>query len=389
MRLARRFSSSSSANSRLMEIESRAWPSTVVNTWASTMLPPATVQATGTVVEHTSGKATLSLDTNSANSRSAAERGLAANNSNGAGDVQQRFAPNNSSGAEDMQPKTEAPAANLAFALRMTSPATPAAATTAAPATQPSSNAQVQPAVSRAPAATAANPVQPSAPVQPAQQNSNQSGAQDANRNPKEREVSAAKTEPAAPASTLPAASTSTVIAATASTPAPTISQAPVKEATPVAHTPQANELAEKPAAAPAQRISLSLSDADNQRVEVHLMERGGEVRVSVRSADEALSHSMRADLGSLNGKLSQSGYSAESYAPTGANTSGFSNQRQSSEERDSTAGGRQNPQQGQSGGQQQPSREGRGQRPAWVEELENSLSSKAAMRSNQPWQRA
>jgi hypothetical protein len=289
---------------------------------------------------------------------------------------------------EDAQPadapsKTEAPSANLAFALRMTDVPESAAGSTATPATQPSSVA----AISGATAATAA--------TNSAQQNTGQSDAQDADRNTKQERddaaAAAAKTDAATPAATLSAMadSTSTVIAATASAPALAISQAPIKEAAPAAHTAPANELADKPAAAPAQHISLSLTDSDNQRVDVHLMERGGEVRVSVRTADEVLTHSMRADLGSLNGKLAQSGYSTESFAPTGANTSGFSNQRQSSEERDSAAGGKHNQPQNQSGGQQQPSRDGRRQRPAWVEELENSLSSNAAIRSNQPWQRA
>jgi hypothetical protein len=345
--------------------------------------PRVTELAAGTGVERSSGKSTLHAESRPS-----------------------ELAANNSTSTEDVDPKTESSSANLAFALRLTNSAAPMSAApdenvTAAPETPPSSDAHVEPAVARAPAASATNSVQASAPVQPAQQSSNQPSPQDPNKNPKqdrdEAAVTATKAEPAAPASTLPAAaaSASTVIAPPASTPAAAISQAPVKEATPVAHTAPATEVVDKPAAAPAQRISLSVSDSDNQRVEVHLMERAGEVRVSVRTADEGLTHSMRADLGSLSGKLTQSGYSTESFAPTGANTSSFSNQRQPSEGRESSGGNRQNPQQNQSGGQQQSlsdrreGRDERGRRPAWVEELENSLSSNAAIRSNKSWQQA
>ena len=300
---------------------------------------------------------------------------------------------------ENTEPQTDDPSGDLAFALRLTnsdSPTSETASTQNAPA-QTAPTAQTVPAASRMSAADLTSPAQPVAAVQSAQQSSTQSNGQDPGHSSKqERDDTAAATASTAPSAPSPqSASTSAAapnviappspVQTSASTPGP----APTKDAPPTAHAAQANEVTEKPAAAPAQRISLSIADGENQRVDIHLMERAGEVRVAVHSADETLSHSMRAELGSLNGKLAQSGYGAESYAPTGANNTSFSNQRQSSDGRDSAAGDRQNGQQSQSGGQQQPSRDGRGQRPAWVEELETSLASNAANRSNQPWQRA
>ncbi len=317
-------------------------------------------------------------------------------------------------GPASADPKSATPPADLAFALRLTNAdATPGPSTPSpAPAPQASNNPQSESSAANV------NRVQPGASIQPAksggdqsseqtgqqsdnrsagqtaQPNGNQPTAPETNRNSKQQhddETSGnAKGDPAVAAPTAHAAAASPAPApVTSAAPAPPISQAPVKDAPPVAHTAPAEPIDKPVTSAPAQRISLSVSDSQNQRVDVHLIERAGEVRVSVHAADETLTHSMRADLGSLSGKLAQSGYSTESFAPTGAEGSGFSNQRQPSEGRESAAGDRQNPQQNHSGGQQQPSRDGRGQRPAWVDELENSLASNAAIRSNTPWRQA
>jgi len=328
------------------------------------------------------------------------------------------FAANSSPSAKAAEASSPTSTADLAFAQRLTDSAAPPAtnaaanaqlasdsqAETAAANAQPASDSHAEPPAPRSSSAVAINAAPPNAPPQAAPESGNQSGAQDANRNPaagpgrspqrtgaQQREDSASteKAEATPPPSTLPAAAAgTTAIAAAAGASASTISQGPVKDAAPVAHTAPATETPERPAAAPAQHISLSVADSDNRKVEVHLMDRAGEVRVSVRSAGEELTGSMRADLSNLTGKLGQSGYTTESFAPAGASLSNSSNQRQPSDGRESTAGGRQNSQQNQSGGQQQPPRDGRGQRPAWVEELENSLAPGAANRSQYPWQR-
>lgn len=290
---------------------------------------------------------------------------------------------------QQAEPQTvAAPPTDLSFALRLTDASQSSAPTPAGPV---SNDAQPQPPQSSQPSSPTqpVSPVQPAAPVQPVR------AAQPADSSDNDKPATKQQSHEDAPAAAAkteqPAAPAPTVAIAPSTPPASTPVTAPVKEPTPVAHTaPTVNEPLDKPvAAAPAQRISLTVSDSQNKPVEVHLMERAGEVRVSVRAADETMSHSMRADLGSLNGKLAQSGYNAESYTPAMANGGGASNERQSSDGRESSAGGRQNSQQNQSGGQQQSSRDGRGQRPAWVEELENSLASSAAIRSNTPWRQA
>jgi hypothetical protein len=262
-------------------------------------------------------------------------------------------------GAAAMPPNSQPSTGNLAFALRLTD-STPAASSHPSTA-----NAQTETTPDSA-----------------------ESGAPDANGTSRN---SASSSEPQRPDTTVsapPAAVLSSPAPAVQIEPSgPAISQPAAQDIPPAAHTAPVSDPPEQPVAAPAQHISLSLADGQNQRVEVHLMDRAGEVRVSVRSADEGLTHSMRADLGSLTGKLNQSGYSTEQFAPAGADASSFSNRRQPSDGHESAAGNRQNPQQNQSGGQQPPPRDGRRQRPSWVDELENSLTSSAANRSNNPWQ--
>ena len=130
-----------------------------------------------------------------------------------------------------------------------------------------------------------------------------------------------------------------------------------------------------------AREISLQVSTNDDQKVDVRLVERAGEIHVSVRTPDSALAHEMRQDLGSLTGKLAQSGYSTEHFTPLGSSSSSLSAQRTTQENQDSSRGQGQASQHGGSGQQQQPQDE-RGKRPAWVEEMENSLAQRQANRS-------
>ncbi|MEO8592022.1 MAG: hypothetical protein ABI759_01760 [Candidatus Solibacter sp.] len=131
----------------------------------------------------------------------------------------------------------------------------------------------------------------------------------------------------------------------------------------------------------PAREISLQVSGTDDRKVEVRLVERAGEVHVSVRTPDVALAHDLRQDLGNLSGKLAQSGYSTETAAPLSSGSSNLSDQRATPDQRDSSRGQGQNSQHGGSGQQQQHQDE-RGKRPAWVEEVENSLAQRRNNRS-------
>jgi len=127
--------------------------------------------------------------------------------------------------------------------------------------------------------------------------------------------------------------------------------------------------------------ISMQLSSDGDRKVDVRLVQRAGEVLVSVRTQDVALAHEMRQELGSLTGKLAQGGYATEQFAPPSAGASNLSDQRNNPENRDSSHGRGQDPQHGGSSQQQQP-QDGRGERPAWFEEMENSLTQRQTNRS-------
>jgi hypothetical protein len=133
--------------------------------------------------------------------------------------------------------------------------------------------------------------------------------------------------------------------------------------------------------ARPAQEISLQISGAGDRKVDVHLVERAGEVHVIVRTPDVALAHELRQDLGSLTGKLAQSGYGTEQLTSLSAGSSNLSDQRSTPENQDPSRGHGQGPQHGGSGQQQQPQDE-RGKRPAWVEAMENTLAQRQTNRS-------
>ena len=133
--------------------------------------------------------------------------------------------------------------------------------------------------------------------------------------------------------------------------------------------------------ARPSHEISLQISSDGDHKVDVRLVQRAGEVLVSVRTPDVALAHEMRQELGSLTGKLAQSGYGTEQFTPLAAGSSNLSDQRSNSENQDASRGHSQNPEHGGSGQQQQPQDE-RGKRPAWVEEMEDSLAQRQNNRS-------
>lgn len=159
--------------------------------------------------------------------------------------------------------------------------------------------------------------------------------------------------------------------------PAPTKTSAPT--ATALAGTSLERE--EGPVTTrPAQEISLQISSHGDQKVDVRLVERAGEVHVIVRTPDVALAHELRQDLGSLTGKLAQSGYGTEQFTPLSAGSSTLSDHRSTPENHDSPGRHDQGPQHG-SGQQQQPQDE-QGKRPAWVEEMEKSLTQRQTNRS-------
>ena len=124
-----------------------------------------------------------------------------------------------------------------------------------------------------------------------------------------------------------------------------------------------------------ARTISLRVTESGDQRVDLKITERQGEVHVAVRAADADLAGSLRENLGELVHKLEQSGLRAESWQPTQSTTaSGNHMDRQADKE----SGG------GQRSGQEQQhhSRDGRQdrrqdpERRRWIDEIENTLAS-------------
>lgn len=57
--------------------------------------------------------------------------------------------------------------------------------------------------------------------------------------------------------------------------------------------------------------------NAGDQKVDVRLVERGGEVHVAVRTADTHLAEALRGDLPTLSSRLTESGFRAEAWRPT------------------------------------------------------------------------
>jgi hypothetical protein len=66
----------------------------------------------------------------------------------------------------------------------------------------------------------------------------------------------------------------------------------------------------------PAQEIAVRVSAPEHRPVDVHITERGGEMRVAVRTADAGLKVALRDDLNSLVGRLDRSGFRAEAAVP-------------------------------------------------------------------------
>jgi hypothetical protein len=82
----------------------------------------------------------------------------------------------------------------------------------------------------------------------------------------------------------------------------------------PILHPEPAEVTTEFPKPAPAAHdIRLQLTGPE-QRVEVRMVERGGDVHVAVRTSDSGLAGALRQDLPALSARLEQSGFHAESW---------------------------------------------------------------------------
>ncbi|MDQ6707083.1 MAG: hypothetical protein M3Z85_14050, partial [Acidobacteriota bacterium] len=118
--------------------------------------------------------------------------------------------------------------------------------------------------------------------------------------------------------------------------------------------------------------ISFRLVDGSKEQVEVRLLERAGELRVSVRSADPQLNTELRNGLGDLAGKLEKTGFRTETWHPAQEHTK--------SAESAQTGNSNREPEPRQHAGEQQhPERRAprgvRKMRPRWVEEISANLA--------------
>jgi hypothetical protein len=132
-------------------------------------------------------------------------------------------------------------------------------------------------------------------------------------------------------------------------------------------------ETPSKPAAVPLKDISLQVAQSGGQKVEVHLTQQTGEIRVAVHTGDSELAHGLQQGLSDLVGRLQESGSRAEAWRPGGPSVQTGPVLESSS----SPSGSPRDDSQSYSGGSQQQQdgrRHSQSQRPAWVEELESSI---------------
>jgi hypothetical protein len=142
----------------------------------------------------------------------------------------------------------------------------------------------------------------------------------------------------------------------------------PTPEPMPSARTETVIDL---PAAPPtsAHDIRVQVPDANGGSTHVRFVESGGEVRVSVRTADTGLAQNLRTHLNDLTQRLADGGIPAETWKP--ASNAAFSqNDQQNNHQADPQGRGSGGQDSGGRGGQQDRQQK----RPAWLDEMEASL---------------
>jgi hypothetical protein len=134
-------------------------------------------------------------------------------------------------------------------------------------------------------------------------------------------------------------------------------------------------QLSETPEAKPPQplkQLSIQMGQEPQQKVEVRVVERAGELQVAVRAANPDMAQGLRQGISDLVGQLEQSGYRADAWRPgTTAGTAPAA-----AEKPQTQAESQNNNSQSQSGWSQQDRQQGNhnpSRRPQWVEELETT----------------
>jgi hypothetical protein len=150
--------------------------------------------------------------------------------------------------------------------------------------------------------------------------------------------------------------------------------QTPARTEAPAAPTPTAHAEAEFPASQiklPVRDIAIRVVDDNARSADVRVSERGGEVKVAVRTADPAVATSLRSDLSDLVQRIERRDVAAEVWHP-GERTAA----PEKSELRGDSEGGRSSSQQqgGQAFDQSRGQHSGRGtpHAPEWLDELDD-----------------
>lgn len=153
--------------------------------------------------------------------------------------------------------------------------------------------------------------------------------------------------------------------------PPPTDAGAKALDATPI--QPHAVDASAK-AAGPMKDLSIQVGQTQNDRVEVRMVDRGGELQVAVRAANPDVAQGLRQGLSDLSDRLEQNGFHAETWRPgtsvTAVQGTGETQQKSTQFQRDGS--------QSQSGGSQQGRQQNSQQqppRPRWVQELEGRMT--------------
>ena len=125
-------------------------------------------------------------------------------------------------------------------------------------------------------------------------------------------------------------------------------------------------------APAPVKELSIQVGQTQQDRVQLRVVERAGELQVAVRANNPEMTQGLRQGLSQLADRLEQSGFRTDTWRP-GSNVSTV---QSGSESRQKQADPQNNGSQSQSGGSQQERRQGNQQqsRPQWVMELDGNL---------------
>jgi len=162
-----------------------------------------------------------------------------------------------------------------------------------------------------------------------------------------------------------------------AETTRPDSSRAPQPAAEPRAAEPGAAEM-DPPAAQSANHaqvrdVRMQLTGSENQRVDVRVLDRGGELRVSVRADDPSLVRSLQDNMADLSTRLDQAHFRPEIWAPR---TEAVSRSDSSSTNGRTLSNG--NESSGRDGqGRQQNGRQN--QQPAWMDDFEETTAGRGS----------